>query len=143
MRTAKTMSMAEDVVRLHQALSASLKGVRALAERVKKEATEGQVKAQMDSIISRSVLGQNALQPKPKKERPAEGERRLSKVGRLLATLSENQLQLVMGLARSLARDVSKGGRPPKGPSPSSENHLPSAGGDPATSHTHTVKGKD
>lgn len=143
MRTAKTSSMAEDVARLYQALALSMKRIRTVAERLKKDTLDAQVKAQMEAIISRSVLGQKRPATKPPKTQPAEGNTRLRRVDRVLAALTDGQLNLVLGLARSLARDIPKGQRSPKGPAPVDEKPRPTDGSLPANPLHHPSTRKD
>ncbi len=143
MSKVKTTSMADDVVRLHQALAASLKGVRALAERLEKDTPDGRVREQMEKVLSRPGPGQKKPPAQPKKERPAEGERRLRRFGRALAALSEGQFHLVMGLAQSMVRGHPTDGQPQKGVVPSKEKRSNPAGGDPALPTPYTPNGKD
>lgn len=143
MSRAKITSMADDVVRLHQALAAALKGVRTLAERLKKDTPEERVREQLEKVLSRPGPGQKKPPAQSKKERPGEGERRLRKFGRALAALSEDQLHLVMGLARSMVQRHPKGGQPQNGTVPLKNNRSNLAGGDLALPSPHTPNGMD
>ena len=117
MSRTQTINMAEEVVRLHYALALSLKGVRALAERVKQDTPDARAQEQMEKVLSRLTHSQKRPPAQPMKERPALADRRLRRFGRALAVLSESQLNLVIGLARSMVRENPKDGHPhiPKG----------------------------
>ncbi len=136
-------SMAEDVMKMDHALIALLKGIRALAEGLRKDTQDVRAKEQLEKVLSRQVVVQKKMPVKPKTEKTTESDRRLRKVGRVLAALPDGQLRIVIDLARSMARGHSNDTRPKKGSASSKEITPDDKGGDSTTSFPNTTTRKD
>lgn len=103
MAKAKTMNLAGEVMRIDHALLASLKGIRAMAARLRNDIADAATKDALEKYLARALP--KKAPSKTKRDKPNDADRRLRKLTRMLAMLPESGIRLVTEVARSVARE--------------------------------------
>lgn len=116
MRKPRASGMTEDIVKLDQALLASLKGLRGVAERIHQGAESPEDKARLGKILERKIVHGKTAAPIVQKEKAGPFDARLRRMGRFVSVLPEGQYQIVLDLAKTMARQQRSG--PKTGPKP-------------------------
>lgn len=119
MRKKRSSGMTENIVKMDQALLASLKGLRGVAERLHQGAENAEDKARLGKILERRIVHGKAALPTARKEKAGPLDARLRKIGRFVSILPEGQYQIVLDLTKTMARQ--QRGSPRTGPKPDSE----------------------
>ncbi len=104
MKRKTTASLAEDMIKVDHALLASMKNLRAVATRLHQNSGDATERGQLEKIIARRVPIVPKSPIKPKSEGVLDSNLPFLRFRKVLPRLSEGQLQLLMDLARSLAK---------------------------------------
>lgn len=114
MKKVEITGLAEDVMKVDHALVASLKGVRALATRLHQDSEDANEREQLEKIIATRVSVTRKMPVQPKRQPGPDPNLPLRKFRKIFAALSEEKLQFIMDLARSMAKQGRKEGPSPK-----------------------------